>query len=702
MALNKEAIGKKIGPLTKSYDWKDIVLYALGIGAGFEELDYTYEKNLKVIPTFSVATMFDFFWQVAAASNINLAGILHGEQDIIFHHPIPSSGALTTEGKITHYYDKGTKGALVIARSETHHSSGKKLYTGTITLFGRLDGDFGGQDAPQQIIDFPEKEPDDVVEATPLPDQPLIYRLSGDIFPLHVDPAFAKKRGFEKPIMHGLCTFGFACRALMASLTPGEPEKVRRIACRFSQTLYPGEPIKTLIWKTGDGRAVWRTVNAKTGETVIDRGIFEYGDIPKDDIRFDDRVAVVTGAGGGLGRVYALELARRGAKVVVNDFGGARDGSGQGSGGPADKVVQEIREAGGEAVASYDSVTTPEGGENIIKTALDAFGRVDILINNAGILKDKSFTKMDLENWRGVMDVHLNGAFHVTRPAFRVMRERGYGRIVMTTSAAGLYGNFGQANYSTAKMALVGLMNTLKLEGGKYDIKVNTVAPIAATRLTADVLPAELQEKMTPEFVAPLVLYLCSEDCPVSGEIYNAGMGFYNRAAVMTAPGVVMGNGKIVPSVEEVSASWEKVTGLKNAREYEQLNDFVSDVLQAFQPKKDTAEAAAGGGGASVKAVFEKMPEVFNARAASGVEVVFQFCISGEGGGNWYAEIRDAACKVEAGNHAKPNCTIKMDGADFISMISGKLPSMQAYTSGKLKIEGDIIKSQLIEKLFKF
>jgi NAD(P)-dependent dehydrogenase (short-subunit alcohol dehydrogenase family)/acyl dehydratase len=576
MALNTEAIGKKIGPLTKSYEWKDIVLYALGIGAGFEELEYTYEKDLKVIPTFSVATMFDFFWQVAAASNINLAGILHGEQDIIFHHPIPSSGALTTEGKITHYYDKGPKGALVIAQSETHHSSGKNLYTGTITLFGRLDGDFGGQDAPQQIVDIPEREPDDVVEATPLPDQPLIYRLSGDIFPLHVDPAFAKKRGFDKPIMHGLCTFGFACRALMASLTPGEPEKVRRIACRFSQTLYPGEPIKTLIWKTGDGKAVWRTVNAKTGETVIDRGIFEYGDIPKDDIRFDNRVAVVTGAGGGLGRVYALELARRGAKVVVNDFGGARDGSGQGSGGPADKVVQEIREAGGEAVASYDSVTTPEGGENIIKTALDAFGRVDILINNAGILKDKSFTKMDLENWRGVMDVHLNGAFHVTQPAFRVMREKGYGRIIMTTSAAGLYGNFGQANYSTAKMALVGLMNTLKLEGEKYDIKVNTVAPIAATRLTADVLPAELQEKMTPEFVAGFVVYLSSEECKESGIVMNVGAGFFSRAAILTGSGTFVGDKKTPPTPEDIRENWTKINSMEGAGP---LNDAGSAVM---------------------------------------------------------------------------------------------------------------------------
>ncbi|MEI8172259.1 MAG: MaoC/PaaZ C-terminal domain-containing protein [Deltaproteobacteria bacterium] len=276
MALNMESIGKKIGPLTKAYDWKDVVLYALGIGSGFEELDYTYEKNLKVIPTFSVAMMFDFFWQVAAASNINLAGVLHGEQDIIFHHPIPTSGTLTTAGKITHYYDKGPKGALVIAQSDTYHSDGKKLYTGIMTLFGRLDGGFGGQDVPPQIVDFPEREPDFIVEALPSPDQPLIYRLSGDIFHLHVDPEFAKKVGFKKPIMHGLCTYGFACRALMASMTPGAPEKVRRIACRFSQTLYPGEPIRTLIWKTGEGHAVWRTVHANTGDTVIDRGIFEY------------------------------------------------------------------------------------------------------------------------------------------------------------------------------------------------------------------------------------------------------------------------------------------------------------------------------------------------------------------------------------------------------------------------------------------
>ncbi len=699
-----DALGKPIGPVTKHYDWKDIVLYALGIGAGFDELDYTYEKNLKVIPSFSIATIFDFLGQIAAASNINLAGVLHGEQELIFHRPIPTSGSFITTGKVSHYYDKGPKGALVIGESETCDASGKKLFTNIITLFGRLDGGFGGEDAPKKDVIFPDRDPDFVVTASPSADQPLLYRLSGDVFQLHADPEFARMVGFEKPIMHGLCTFGYACRALIASFAPGEPEKVRRLACRFSKTLYPGEPIKTLIWKTEEGRALWRVLNAKNGELVIDNGIFEYGPIPKDEIRFDGRVAVITGAGGGLGRAYALELARRGAKVVVNDFGGARDGEGQGSASPADQVVQEIKKLGGEAVASYDSVATPEGGENIIKTALDTFGRVDILINNAGILRDKGILKMEPENWKVVLDVHLNGAYHVTRPAFAAMREKGYGRIIMTTSAAGLYGNFGQTNYSAAKMGLVGFMNTLKLEGGKYNIKVNTIAPIAASRLTADILPPDLLDKMKPEFVAPMVLYLCSEACPVSGKIYNAGMGFYNRAAVMTSPGMVIGDGQPVPTVEDVSDNWEKILSLKNAREYEQLNDLVlGDMLTALQPKKEQPAATASGGGAAatVAAVFENMSRGFKADAAKGVDVVFQFSISGEGGGDWMVAVKDGTCKVDAGVHVKPNTTIKMAGTDFLTMMSGKMTAMQAYTSGKIKIEGDLMKSQLIEKIFK-
>jgi NAD(P)-dependent dehydrogenase (short-subunit alcohol dehydrogenase family)/acyl dehydratase/putative sterol carrier protein len=708
MALNMDAIGKKIGPMKKDYGWKDVVLYAIGVGAGVDELDYTYEKNLKVIPSFSIAAIFDFLGEVGVASNMNLAGILHGEQELIFHNPIPTSGTLTTEGKITHYYDKGPKGALVVAESDTYHSNGKKLFTNVITVFARLDGGFGGENAPSNIVEFPEREPDFSVDAAPSPNQPLIYRLSGDVFQLHVDPEFAKMVGFEKPIMHGLCTHGFSCRALMASLTPGKPELVRRLACRFSKTLYPGDPIRTLIWKVAEGKAVWRTINTRTGETVIDNGVFEYGEIPKDEIRFDGRVAVITGAGGGLGRVYALELAKRGAKIVVNDLGGARDGAGQGSTTPAQKVVEEIRAAGGEAVANYDNVATPEGGEKIVKSAIDAFGTVDILINNAGILRDKSILKMEPETWKAVLDVHLQGAYHVTKPAFAVMKEKGYGRIIMTTSAAGLYGNFGQTNYSAAKMALVGFMNTLKLEGAKYDIKVNTVAPVAASRLMADVIPPDILEKMKPEFVAPLVLFLCSEKCPVTGRIYNAGVGFYNRAAVMTSPGTVIGDGKKVPTVEEVGAAWEKILSLKGAKELGQLNDLMGDMLTAFAPKPEkTAPAASPAAGtpaagiASVAAVFEKMPTAFRAEKASGVNVVFQYTISGEGGGEWFAEIKEGACRVEAGKHSSPTCTLAIASADFLDLMNGKLSAMQAYTSGKLKIGGDIMKSQLIGKLFK-
>jgi len=280
MALSMEAIGKRIGPLSKEYDWKDAVLYALGVGAGFDDLEYAYEKNLKVLPTFSMAAIFDFIKEVAITSNINLAGVLHGEQELVFHGPIPPSGTLKTEGSISRYYDKGDKGALVIAESETWHSTGSKLFTNILTLFARLDGGFGGEAAPQNTVTIPNRAPDCVVDDTPSGNQPLLYRLSGDLFPLHADPDFARMMGFERPIMHGLCTHGFACRALIQSLAPGNPEKMRRLACRFTRALYPGEPIRTAIWKTGEGQALWQVSNTQTGDIVIDRGVCEYGDIP--------------------------------------------------------------------------------------------------------------------------------------------------------------------------------------------------------------------------------------------------------------------------------------------------------------------------------------------------------------------------------------------------------------------------------------
>jgi NAD(P)-dependent dehydrogenase (short-subunit alcohol dehydrogenase family)/putative sterol carrier protein len=411
-------------------------------------------------------------------------------------------------------------------------------------------------------------------------------------------------------------------------------------------------------------------------------GVIEEGD----GVRFDDRVAIVTGAGAGLGRAYALELARRGAGVVVNDLGGARDGSGKGSKSPADQVVEEIKRAGGEAVANYDNVATPEGGRNIVQTALDAFGRVDILINNAGILKDKSFLKMEPENWQAVLDVHLNGAYFVTRPAMAVMKDNGYGRIVMTTSAA--------------KTALVGLMNTLKLEGMKYNIHINTIAPIAASRLTAEVMPPDLFEKSKPEFVVPLVMVLCSETCQESGGIFNCGMGYFNRAAVLTGSAVQLGDQNNPPTPELIHENWGKINSIDGAREFKEANSAVFALIAPPSTETVEEEAAAQGSG-SVAGIFENMLETFKADAAAGVDVVFQFNISGADGGDWHCVIKDNTCTIEAGVHAKPVCTLKMADTDFLAMMQGTLPAMQAYTSGKLKIEGDIMKSQLLEKLFK-
>ena len=454
MTLNLDAIGKTIGSATSEYDWKDVVLYALGVGAGYDELEYVYEDRLKVIPSFAVTTVYNFMSEFVINTGVNLAGILHGEHEIIFHNTIPPTGGqLNSEAQIVNIYDKGEgKGALVIGQVDTYHSDGQKLFTNIATLFSRLDGGFGGENAPKEIFEFPDREPDFEELAQTSPNQPLVYRLSGDTFALHIDPDFAKMSGFEKPIMHGLCTHGYACRAVIKHLFPGEPERMTRFRNRFSKTIYPGMPLKTQIWKTDEGKALFRTLNVETGDVVIDRGVVEWmsqekaAKRGKGGIRFDGQVAIVTGAGGGLGRIYALELAKRGAKVVVNDLGGARDGTGEGSARPADAVVQEIVEAGGEAVANYDSVATLEGGQAIVRAALDHFGKVDILINNAGILRDKSFAKMTPELWGGVLAVHLQGAYNVTAPAFRAMRENGYGRIVMTTSAAGLFGNFGQTS----------------------------------------------------------------------------------------------------------------------------------------------------------------------------------------------------------------------------------------------------------------
>jgi NAD(P)-dependent dehydrogenase (short-subunit alcohol dehydrogenase family) len=255
------------------------------------------------------------------------------------------------------------------------------------------------------------------------------------------------------------------------------------------------------------------------------------------DLGFDGKVAIITGAGGGLGRSHALDLARRGALVVVNDLGGATDGTGS-SETAAQKVVDEIKAAGGEAVANYDSVATPEGGAAIVQTAVDTFGRVDIIVNNAGILRDTSFKNMTPDMINPVLDVHLRGAFYVTQPAWQLMRDQGYGRIINTASGAGIWGNFGQTNYGAAKMGLVGFTRVLAVEGAKNNIKANAIAPVAKTRMTEDIL-GPIADKLAPELVTPVVTYLAHEDCSVSGEVYSVAGGKVSRIFIGVTPGYV-------------------------------------------------------------------------------------------------------------------------------------------------------------------
>jgi NAD(P)-dependent dehydrogenase (short-subunit alcohol dehydrogenase family) len=268
------------------------------------------------------------------------------------------------------------------------------------------------------------------------------------------------------------------------------------------------------------------------------------------DISFDGRVAIVTGAGGGLGRSYALELARRGARVVVNDLGGATDGTGGGS-AAADSTVAEIVDRGGEAVANYDSVATPEGGEALVASARDAFGTVDIVINNAGILRDKSFAKLEPGDLSAVLAVHLLGAFYVSQPAFRVMKAKGYGRFIFTSSAAGLFGNFGQSNYGAAKMGLVGLSNVLAVEGARDGILSNVIAPAAYSRLSGGLLGG-YEAALRPDHVTPLVVYLVSEASSTTHEVFSAGGGRFARVFIGLTPGWSAEIGA-APSVEDVS-----------------------------------------------------------------------------------------------------------------------------------------------------
>ncbi|VDO63208.1 unnamed protein product [Heligmosomoides polygyrus] len=425
-------------------------------------------------------------------------------------------------------------------------------------------------------------------------------------------------------------------------------------------------------------------------------------------LRFDGRVAIVTGAGGGLGRTYALELAKRGCKVVdgilaVNDLGGDAHGT-SASTSMADKVVAEIRAAGGQAVANYDSV---EFGEKVVKTAIDCFGRIDIVINNAGILRDVSLIKMTDLDWDLIFKVHVKGAYSVTKAAWPHMRKQNYGRIIVTSSNAAIYGNFGQTNYAAAKSALIGFSNSLAQEGAKHNIVANTLIPTAGSRLTQTVLPESLLDALKPEYVTPLAVYLCHESFTESGKVFEAGAGWYGTLKYYRSAGEVIPHA----TVEDIKNNWSHITDMKDAKHIESMRDQMSDLMGAMADVDSTAPAEGGRGQASndfpphikCSAIFQEMNEGVkeDPSVVKNVKALILYILT-DGKkeiGRFTLDFKSSSPSVYFGdvkNGENATVTVTVADDDFFEIAGGRLNPQKAFMSGKLKVKGNVM---LLQKL---
>jgi 3-hydroxyacyl-CoA dehydrogenase/3a,7a,12a-trihydroxy-5b-cholest-24-enoyl-CoA hydratase len=434
-------------------------------------------------------------------------------------------------------------------------------------------------------------------------------------------------------------------------------------------------------------------------------------------LRYDNRVIVITGAGNGLGKEYALFFGSRGAKVVVNDLGGTFTGQGA-SAKAADTVVEEIKSKGGIAVANYDSV---EFGDKIIKTAVDAFGKVDIVINNAGILRDISFMKMSEQDWDLIMKVHLKGAFSVTRAAWNIMREQGYGRIINTASTSGIYGSFGQANYATAKLGLHGLTMTLAKEGGKRNIFCNSIAPFAASRMTETVMKGDVMEATKPGYVVPLVAYLCHESNKENGSLFEVGGGFIAKYRWQRSEGYTF---ELPYSAEDVRDKFSVVVDFnkKNENPVDPSEDSFPKIMANYERSKGKLAAASNAGskpsssnsgapsGASPSGCCPKSQKVFDLMnayfqkgegkdAIAKVQAVFNFEISLKKGDppgkTWVIDMKNGSGKVYEGKDDKADATFVMVDEDFEQVCLGKLNPQNAFLQGKMKIKGNMKKATL-------
>lgn len=432
------------------------------------------------------------------------------------------------------------------------------------------------------------------------------------------------------------------------------------------------------------------------------------------EMRFDNKVAIVTGAGNGLGRVYALLLASRGAKVVVNDLGGSVSGVEQkDTRRPADVVVDEIKKAGGQAVANYDSV---EFGEKIVKTAVDAFGTVDIVVNNAGILRDASFMKMSELDWDLIMKVHLKGAFSVTKAAWNIMRDKSYGRIINTGSSSGIYGSFGQVNYATAKLGLWGFTQSLAKEGEKRNIKVNCIAPLAGTRMTETVMPKEVTNALKPDFVAPFVAFLCHESCPDSGALYEVGAGYIAKQRWQRTAGVQYDVDNL--TIESVKEQWAQVNdfsqGATNPESNQEMMAVVMNNIEnksklpkaapkAAAPVKVAAAAVATPSATGLKSenIFGMMATYLNQglgkQLIPKVDAVFGFEILAKKGAKpslvYTIDLKNGQGKTVRGAPANADATFTMTDDDFESVCMAKLNPQIAFMQGKMKIKGNMSKA---------
>lgn len=430
-------------------------------------------------------------------------------------------------------------------------------------------------------------------------------------------------------------------------------------------------------------------------------------------LSFAGKVALITGAGNGLGKEYALAFGARGAKVVVNDLGGDIKGDGKSS-RPADLVVEEIRSKGGVAVANYDSV---EEGEKLVKTALDNFGRIDIIVNNAGILRDRSFARINDQDWDIIHRIHLRSAFLITRAAWPHMKRQNYGRIVNVSSMSGIYGNFGQANYSAAKLGVLGLTNTLAIEGQKNNIFCNCIAPTAGSRLTQTVWPENLVKAMKPEYVAPLVLWLCHEDCRENGGLYECGAGWIAKFRWQRTKGAVVRKKNLPMTPEDVRDSWSNVVDFTNATNPSNAQEGNLAYFSTLQTIDDDEVGAAkmgvqksfGKNEPDLKSniIFKEIHRRFQeTNLANDVDSCFQFNITRDGklAAQWTADIRNGGKGVYHGPPSggqKADCTISISDEDFVELAGGRVKGFQLSSTNRLKVEGNVMLSLKLDALFR-